>query len=104
MGRASQRYQEDLKLPKSTINDIWKRYKETGGTNTRQRPGWSALSNSRQDRTLVRMSLQDRLLTAPQLQVAWKDTCDVSVSMTTVKSRLASAGLNRRIARLCVSA
>ena len=25
-----------LKLPKSTINDIWKRYKEIGSTNTKQ--------------------------------------------------------------------
>ena len=45
------------------------------------------------------MSLQDRFLTAPQLQLAWKDTCNVSVSVTTVKSRLASVGVNGRIAK-----
>ena len=43
------------------------------------------------------MSLQDRYLTAPQLRLAWKESCDISVSTSTIKSRLASAGLNGRL-------
>ena len=74
-----------LKLPKSTINDIWKRYIEIGSTNTKQHSGWSSLSNSR-----------PRCHYRPDCTSA---TSGVSVSMTTVKSRLASA-----LATVCVSA
>ena len=98
-GKSIREISRRLKLPKSTVLDIWKKYEKSGNTNNKQRSGRPSLTTSRQNRALVRMSLQDRFLTAPQLQLAWKDTCDVSVSVTTVKSRLASVGLNGRIAR-----
>ena len=88
-----------IKVPKSTVIDVWKKYLKSGSTDDKPRTGRPSSTTSRQDRVLTRMSLQDRYLTAPQLRLAWKETCDISVSTSTVKSRLASAGLNGRIAR-----
>ena len=71
----------------------------SGSTDDKPCPVRPSSTTPRQDRVLTRMSLQDKYLTAPQLRLAWKKTCDISVSTSTVKSRLASAGLNGRIAR-----
>ena len=53
----------------------------------------------KQDRVLTWMFLQRRYLTAPQLRLSRKETCDISVSTSTVKSIFASAGLHGYIAR-----
>ena len=90
---------KQIKLSKSTVEDVWKRYLETGSHENRPRSGRPPASTSRQDRHLVRMSLQDRFLTAPQLRVEWKESCGVSVSKSTVNCRLVAAGLNGRISR-----
>ena len=67
---------------------------EYGSTDNKPHPGRPSSTTPRQDRFLTRMSLQDRYLTTPQLRLAWKEIGDILVSTSTVKSRLASAGLN----------
>ena len=48
--------QRTLKLHKSTVLDIWKKYEKSGNTNNKQ------LKTSRQNPALVCMSLQDTFL------------------------------------------
>ena len=89
---------EIMKIPKSTVSDIIKRNKN-GKHKNKDRSGRPKLSNPRQDRALVLRSLRDRWLTAPVLKNVWAAETGVVASTSTVKRRLADAGLNGRIAR-----
>ena len=82
-GKSIREISRSLKLPKSTVLDIWKK------SGNKQRSGRPSLTTSRPNRALVHMSLQDRFLTAPQLQLAWKDTCDVSATVKSINGRIA---------------
>ena len=86
-------------IPKSTVNDIIKRYRKYGQQGNKNKSGKPKLSSSRQDRVLVRSCISDRWLTAPILKNMWSSETGVMASTSTVKRRLADAGLNGRIAR-----
>ena len=87
------------KIPKSTINDIIKKYNKNKSVTDEPRPGHPKLSSKREDRSLVLKSIRDRKLTAPLLKNIWKEEDNVMASSSTVKRRLIEAGLNGRISR-----
>ena len=81
-----------VKLPKSTVSDIIKRYRDTKCAGNKPRHGRNKLSTPRQDRSLVRDSLRNRKLTTPLLQNIWKEETGIKASTATVKRRLVAAG------------
>lgn len=83
---------------KWAVQLTWKRYQATGSVKDLPRSGARRKSTPRDDRSLVRMSLADRKLTAPELRAKWEDA-GVTLSTPTVKRRLQQAGLNGRVAR-----
>ena len=80
--------EKKIRVPKSTVIDVWKKYLKSGSTDDKLQTGRPSSTTPRQERVLTRMSLQDRYLTAPQLRLAWKKTRDISVSTSTVKTKL----------------
>ena len=90
---------KQLKIPKSTINEIIKKYKKNKSVTDEAQPGRPKLSSKREDRSLVLKSIKDRKLTAPILKNIWKEEDNVIASSSTVKRRLIDAGLNGRISR-----
>ena len=49
-----------MKIPKSTVSDIIKRFKTNGTHKNKDRPGRPKLSDVRHDRCLVRSSVRDQ--------------------------------------------
>ena len=83
----------------STIIRLKKCLQETSDVGDRPRSGRPRLSTEHADRQLIRMSLTNRRLTAPELLLEWENTFGVKASTTTVKNRLLKANL-----RGCVAA
>lgn len=81
------------------VQQIIKKHKETGTVADRHRPGRPKSTTSRQDRELVRLSLRDRKVTAPDLKCMWTMASETTVSVQTVRRRLLEKGL-----RGCVAA
>lgn len=73
------------------------RFKETGTHAPRPKSGRPKVSGARDDRLLVRASIQNRKLTVPALRLAWQQA-GVTASDTTVRRRLSAAGLNGHVA------
>ena len=61
-----------LKMPKSTVHDIIKKYIKNKSVKDKPRPGRPKLSTPRADRSLVLKSLRDRKTTAPLLKNMWE--------------------------------
>jgi transposase len=85
---------EMYSLSKSSVHNIVKKKKVYGTVADRPKSGRPKLSSIRDDRRLVRLSIQDRFRTAATLRNMWH----IKASIATVKRRLLSAGL-----RGCVS-
>ena len=90
MGELSKQYN----VSKCVIHNIVKKKRETGTVADRPRSGRPRISTTRDDRTLVRLSLRHRFYTAGALRHLWS----VPASTSTIKRRLFNAGL-----RGCVS-
>lgn len=88
----------EMNINRKSVDRIVKKHQETGSVKDRERSGRPKLSTIRDDRALVRTSLSDRQLTAPQLRTHWFLSTGVASSVTTVKSRLSEAGLRGCIA------
>ena len=88
-----------MKISRCCVQEIVKKEKETGSVVDRHRSGRPKVSTERQDRELVRLSLQDRKTTVPELRCRWVEASGTSVSAQTVRRRLLAKGL-----RGCVAA
>ena len=83
----------------SGIRKIVKKYQNSGSTADKASSGRPKKTTAHTDRVLVRMSLQDRRLTAPQLSRRLLEEHGVNLASRTVRKRLQKAGL-----RGCVAA
>ena len=88
-----------VKCSQSAVSKTLTRLKETGSVDDRKRSGRPRISNPREDRALVCISLNDRKLTSPQLKREWEETCGVVCSASTIRKRLDGAGLYGRVAK-----
>lgn len=75
-----------------------KRLSETGTNMDRKRSGRPKITTSADDRQLIISSKRDRKKTAPELTAEFNSTQEHPVSVSTVKSRLSSAGLRGCVA------
>jgi len=80
-----------------TVYDTLKRYDKTGTHEARPKSGCPMLSTLREDRVLVRNSLNNRKLNIPQLRQAWQ-TSGIDASNSTVWHGLQSVGLGGHVA------
>lgn len=80
---------------RSTIFRIIKQFKETGDTRAKKSSGRPRLSNTRQDRLLIRSQLKDRTSSSATLAETWNEA-GVSASTRTVRRRLFDSGLKSR--------
>nr|XP_022297181.1 uncharacterized protein LOC111106692 [Crassostrea virginica] len=69
----------------------------TGSYKDAQRPGCPRMSTQREDRLLVRQSLQNRRETVPHLRIGWIQN-GIQASNSTVRRRLKEAGLVAHVA------
>ena len=76
-----------LKRSRYAVQLALSRYDETGDHKDRPRPGAARITSPRDDRLLVRKSLENRRATVPQLRSMWQ-TSGVTASNTTVRRRL----------------
>lgn len=74
-------------------------HRTTGGFESLPRSGRPRSTTDRDDRILVRMSLTNRRLTAPDIRKSLSNDYGVHVSARTVQNRLLDVGLYGRIAR-----
>ena len=76
-------------------NKIVNRAEETENHHDRHRSGRTKVSTTRDDRLIVRQSLQERRLTVPDLRKSW-EVSGVNVSNSTVRQRLHEVKLQGR--------
>jgi transposase len=92
-----------MKVSRHSVSEIVQKHKETGTVNDRVRSGRPAMTSQREDRQLVRTSLQDPKLTAVDISRDFKINDrkhgEVAPSVWTVRRRLRKAGLCGRVAR-----
>lgn len=77
--------------------EVLERYRTTGSHDDRPRSGRPKVSSQRDDRLLVRSSLQNRKATVPDLRLAWQNS-GVRATDTTVRRRLQDVGLGGHLA------
>ena len=82
----------------STINNIIKRYKETGSIEDRYRPGRPRISSPRDDRELVRIVSKNRRLSSQNLSHLWKLSNEKTAPSSTVRKRLQEQGYDWKAA------
>lgn len=80
---------------RKTVYKTLERKGETGRLAERPRSGCPRLSNVRDDRAIIILSLRDLRETVPFLRASW-ESYGVSASLTTVRCRLQDAGLHGR--------
>ena len=80
------------------VQQLVKKHHETGSVADRSRRARPRATTARQDRTLVRMSLRNRRLTAPELKCKWKQESKTNVSVQTVRRRLHEKGFKGCVA------
>ena len=88
-----------VRCSKSGVSKTLSRVRVTGSVNDRKRSGRPRITSPRDDRALVKMSLQNRRLTSTELKRKLKDSLEVECSSRTVRRRLDNAGLHGRVAR-----
>lgn len=87
-----------LNIPCSTGYYIVKKYNETGSNYDRTKSGRPTKTTRKEDDYIIMLSKRNRKLTAPQIAAEFNSNRATSISVSTVKSRLRSAGMNGRIA------
>ena len=98
-GQSRREVGRQLGLNVKTVCAIVKKHQETGFVKDNKRSGRPKKTTKRQGRILIRTSLVDRRLTSPELRAKLDMDHGVSISASTVRSRLYAAGL-----RGCVAA
>lgn len=88
----------DLEISRRSVQEIWKKYCETGSIANRKRCGRPPSTTLKERRALVIFSKRSPFSTAKMLQKSWSS--DKNVSLTTVKRILRRYGLHGRRAAL----
>ena len=89
---------DKVSVSKDAVQRTLQRFKKTGSFSTRLRSGRSRVSTQREDRYIKATSLSNRMATAVKIQALLNNTRVKPVSKKAVKRRLASNGLNGRVA------
>ncbi len=87
-----------LKVSLCAVQNILTKKEETGSVRDKPRSGRPKQTSSREDRLLVRLSLNNRRASSKQLKRELQDASGCSVSTGTVRRRLLHAGLKGCIA------
>ncbi|XP_076057331.1 uncharacterized protein LOC143034872 [Oratosquilla oratoria] len=82
---------------RSIVQRIVARFKQSGNVKTLPKTGRPRKTNAREDRTMVRQSMQDRFKTAAEISREMGETSSGTVSRFTVSRRLKQAGLLARV-------
>lgn len=85
-----------LHIPRSTVQDVWNRFLETGNYTRRPGSGRKKATNLADSRFILLKSLRDRRATASVLQHDLQRVRGKIVSAVTIRRRLKEAGLNSR--------
>ena len=75
-----------------------RKHAETKSVGNRKGQGCKILSNERDDRTLLRLSRNDRHRSSQELVKLWKDSWNVNATPSTVRRRLLNYGYRGCIA------
>lgn len=84
---------KQLEVPKSTIGDIWKRFRERGDINRKPGSGRPRKTTPKNDRVLKRLSQKDPRKSAVDLNQEMRTYHGVDVSVSTTKRRLCESQL-----------
>ncbi|CAI9719291.1 transposable element Tcb1 transposase [Octopus vulgaris] len=82
-----------LGVARRTIQCLFKKYEEAGSVADKKGRGQKRLTTQREDRMLIRKSLNNRRATSRQLAEEMQKVTGKQLSTTTVKTRLLEAGL-----------
>lgn len=95
-GRSQRYVSRTLEIPRTTVQDAWNRYLETGTCERRAGSGRKRVTTLVDDRFLVLNTLRDRRSTAVQLQHRLLTVRGIQISERTIRRRLVESGLNSR--------
>ena len=87
-----------LNIPTSTVSDIIKRYKETGSTEPKQRPGRPKILKERDTRALKRIIRTDQFSPLGDVTDKFNTSLNTTLHYNTVRSYLHNEGLRSYIA------
>ena len=88
-----------LNIPTSTVNDIVKKYKETGSTEPKKRSGRPKVLTKRDTRTLKRIIRTDRFSPLGDVTDKLNTSLDTTLHHNTIRSYLHDEGLGSYTAR-----
>lgn len=92
-GYSQRRIGRMLGYPRTTIRDAIRRYRETGSYTRRPGQGRMRCTSERDDRFIVSNVLRNRFATAPTVRSRLFEVRNVSVSVRTIRRRLAERNL-----------
>lgn len=81
------------KVRPSTVSRIMDKYRQTRSVADMKREGRPRKTTARQDRSIIRMSLSNRILTAVDIRSKLRTVHNLDIGVSTVKNRLCQAGL-----------
>ena len=92
------KFADKVSVSKGALQQSLQRFKETGSFSTKPRSGRPRVTTQREDRHIKITSLRNRMATAGKIRALLNNTREKPVSKKTVKGRLTSNGLNRKVA------
>lgn len=99
LGKTVREIAEILIIPKSTIGNIIKRFKNTKNIENRPGRGRKNKLTNRQKTTIVREVMKNRRLSAPKMVPMVENMFGVTVSPSTIRNVLKENGFNGRVPR-----
>ena len=93
---------KDLKVAKSVMSRIWKRFKDTGDVCRKPGQGRKRATTDSQDRYLATIAKRNRHLTSAQIAREFAAATGTRLSRHTVSDRLHKRGLYARKPMICV--
>ena len=98
-GQSQRQVAAALGVSRGAVEKAISIHRTTGEYKSRPRSGRPRATSNRDDRLMVRMSLNNRRLTAPDITKSLSNDYGVDVTTHTVQNRLMEAGLYGRVAR-----
>lgn len=92
-GMSQVKIAREVKCSRCAVQYTLKRFKETGSHQNRFKSGRKHLITPREDRLLIRQSLQDRKKSSSEIAAAFSNVEGKLLSASTVRRRLLKAGL-----------
>ena len=97
-GVSERKIAERMKISKNGVHNTIKRFKETGQCCNLPRPGQPRKIDEHGDHCIMRLSMSNRKLTAPQIMREYNETAEKLVCVQTIRNRLMKAGLRGHVA------